>query len=61
MARRRGLSRRLLAALHRRVAVLPDAEGWEEAMNTLVVYAPLVLAIIFMLIVYGWLKSKEKR
>ena len=30
-------------------------------MNTLVVYAPLVLAIIFMLIVYGWLKSKEKR
>jgi hypothetical protein len=61
MARHRGLSRRLFAALDRRVAVLPEAKVGEGAMNTLVVYAPLVLAIIFMLIVYGWLKSKEKR
>ena len=61
MARHRGLSHSLFAALDRRVAVLPEAEGREEAVNTLVVYAPVVLAIIFMLIVYGWLKSKEKR
>lgn len=61
MARHRGLSRSLFAPLDRRVAVLPEAEGREEAMNTLVVYAPLVLAVIFMLIVYGRLKSKEKR
>jgi hypothetical protein len=30
-------------------------------MNGWVVYAPLVGAIVFMLIVYGWLKSREKR
>ena len=30
-------------------------------MNTLIVYAPVVLAILFMAGVYGYLKSKEKR
>ena len=28
-------------------------------MNTLIVYAPLVLAVLFMLGVYGYLKSKS--
>lgn len=36
-------------------------EGREEAVSTVIVYAPLVAAIIFMVIVYGYLKSKAKR